>query len=373
MVRWNKAYIKGTKEVIGVDDELPIKIEYECIACGALMIRRRGEKRVHHFAHKEKTAKCNPESYFHKLGKKIFKETFDESSEFIIIPSSKKIDLKKEYGECLIEDIPENIKLEKNADLYIKHLQDTKKDIVVEILYTHQVSKKKIDKAFRIIEIRLPDKCYDDEATSDEIEQEIKYICTPPLRNSDFVRFYNFEEDVVYKEVQPTQGLFSGFTPKYSYNDGCLGSDAEIKSTPKFRNYASYRQGSEGGDGQTNIAFGSKEKLIIKDAPTPKREISISGYLVNSKKEDVTPKLHFEVSDSIKNKYPNIRHQPAVLPSCRQIIDVIVKDNDKEYWYGIDYHKYEVIKGDFERKIPNEWKEAVSEYILDLKPVKNKQ
>lgn len=370
MVRWNKAYIKGTKEVIGVDDELPVKVEYECIACGALMYRKRGDKRVHHFAHKEKTVKCNPESYFHKLGKKIFKEIFDESSEFIIIPSSEKIDLKKEYGECQKEDISENIKLEKNADLYIKHLQDTNKDIVVEILFTHQVSKKKIDKAFRIIEIRLPDKCYDDEATSDEIEQQIKEICTPPLRNNDFVRLYNFEEDVVYKEVQPIKGFFSGLTSTYSYNDECLGLDAEVKSTPKFRNYLSYRKGSEGGDGQTDIAFGSKEKLIIKDAPTAKREISITGYYLDSNKEAETPKLYFEVSDFIKNKYPNIKHQPAVLPSCRQIIDVIVQDNDKEYWFGIDYRKYEVIKGDFERKIPEKWKEAVREYILDLKPKK---
>ena len=145
MVRWNKAYIKGTEEIVGIDDDRFAKVEYVCMACGTDMIARRGKTRVHHFAHKEKTAKCNPESYFHKLGKEIFKAIYDESLEYIVIPSGKRTDLKHEYGDCLIEDRQGKKILKQNADLCIKHKDDEDKDIIVEILFTHQVTKEKID------------------------------------------------------------------------------------------------------------------------------------------------------------------------------------------------------------------------------------
>lgn len=374
MVRWNKAYIKGTKDIVKVDDDLPLKTEYVCIACGADMFRRRGNKRVHHFAHKETTAKCNPENYFHKLGKQIFKEIYDNSLEFIIVPSSKRINLKEEYGECFIEDNTANVKLEKNADLYIKHLQDKEKDIVVEILFTHQVEKRKIDKAFRIIEIRLPDKCLDNDATSDEVEEEIRKICSSPLYNNENVRLYNFEENIVYVEAQSCNDLFSGNSSAYSFNDDCLGVDAKSKSIPKFRNYTSYKTGSNDLGGQARTSSGHMNIPNEKKTPLPsserKKEVPVSGYLLQPRMEVIRPTINFDVDIFIKSKYPNIRHQPAVLPTHKNILDIIVQDNDKEYWIGIDYKKNEVFQGDLERKIPNEWKDAVREYIKNLKQVK---
>lgn len=374
MVRWNKAYIKGTNEVVNVDDELPKGTEFECMACRNKMIRKKGEKRVHHFAHQEKTVKCDPESFFHKLGKKIFKETYDGASEFVVIPSTtEKIDLKKEYGECLIENRQEGKILNQNADLYINHLQDKDKDIIVEILFTHQTSKKKIDQGCRIIEIRIPNKYTSDEYTSDDIEREIKAICEPPLRDNEYVRLYNFEKDIVYMEVPPAFDFHSGNSSAYIYNEECLGTDDVSKSTPKFRNYIPFQKGSGGMERRADLPLNSKEKLFEDDPflmPERNKEIPITGFLLQPQNEGISSATYFEVSDSIKNKYPNIRHQPAVLPSQRQIIDIIIKDNDKEYWYGIDYRKHEVIFGDFHKKIPDEWKEAVREYIKDLKPIK---
>ena len=81
--------------------------------------------------------------------------------------------------------------------------------------------------------------------------------------------------------------------------------------------------------------------------------------------EPISSTIYFEVSDTIKNKYPNIKHKPAVLPNYKQIIDIVLNN---QYTFGIDYNKREVIFGDFERTIPKEWKEAVLEYIKDLKP-----
>lgn len=373
MVRWNKAYIKGTKKIVGVDDECSINVDYVCMACGADMIARRGDKRVHHFAHKENTVNCNPEGYFHKLGKNIFKEIYDNSSEYIIKFSSHELDLKKEYGECTIEIREERKFLKRNADLYIKHLEDESKDISVEIFSSHQITKKKLDEGFRIIEILLPNYS-NDSITSNEIENQIKEICKPPLRESEYVRLYNFGKDLVYEEIQSYTNTSSAYPSTNFYNDECLGTDYGRKSTPKFRNYISYTKVSENISEQTDVNHDSNEIPIDIDSPSSskrKKEISISGYLVEPHRELISPTIYFEVSNIIKNKYPNIRHQPAVLPNYKQIIDVIITDKNKEYWFGIDYRKNEVIKGDFEKKIPNEWKDAVREYIIDLKPIKD--
>lgn len=75
----------------------------------------------------------------------------------------------------------------------------------------------------------------------------------------------------------------------------------------------------------------------------------------------------FVVDEYLKKKYPNITHQPAILPNYKKILDIKVVDGDKEYWLGITYSKNEVISGDFEKKIPIEWREAVKEYIDGLK------
>ena len=139
-------------------------------------------------------------------------------------------------------------------------------------------------------------------------------------------------------------------------------------------NYFSYKIGSEDKSQQTSIDVASKEilKYNEKVSSNVKKEIAITGYLVTPYKEKISPTILFEVSDVVKSKYPNIRHQPAVLPNYKQAIDIIVMADNKEYWLGIDYRKREVIKDDFEKKIPSEWKEAVKEYIDDLKPIKDK-
>lgn len=375
MVRWNKAYIKDTKEVIGVDDERPIKVEYACMACGGPMIRRMGKKRIHHFAH-HKCEKCNPESYFHKLGKTIFKQIYDESSSFRINTDSKSIDLKQEYGECIKEDREAGIILNRYADLNIKHLTDEDKDISVEILFTHPVSKKNIDKGYRIIEIRLPYKfSVDDITTSDEIETKIREVCTPPLSENSYIRFYNFDEGVTYIE-EPTQiNDTSSDLPFEPLNtEDCLGIDSTTKSTPNFRNYIQYIEVPE----QSYVEKQEKKDELIddykknensrkthSDKSVNKAENKVTRNFTSLRNEPISSTIYFEVSDTIKNKYPNIKHKPAVLPNYKQIIDIVLNN---QYTFGIDYNKREVIFGDFERTIPKEWKEAVLEYIKDLKP-----
>ena len=359
MVRWNKAYIKGTHQIIGIDDEFSDNLEYECMACGSVMIARRGSKRIHHFAHKEKTVKCDPESYYHKKGKEIFKEVYDNSLIFIISPSSNMIDLKKEYGECKMEIREKGQILKNNEDLSIKHLTDENKDISVEIFYSHQVDKNKIDKSNRIIEIRIPiNFSQDEDIDSNVVESRIKEICTPPLYENEYIRFYNFDTNVIYQEVQS-----SNITHSVYSNEDCLGTDNGSKYAPKFRKYTSYQTEENNKQSENNDDVGNEDI-----------EFSINKQIINEKllqprMETIRSTIYFEVDCLIKSKYPNIRHQPAVLPSLKNIIDIILTDNGKEFWLGIDYRKREIFEGDLDRKIPEKWKDAVREYICNLKQV----
>ena len=340
------------------------------------MIRRMGKKRIHHFAH-HKCEKCNPESYFHKLGKTIFKQIYDESSCFRINTDSKSIDLKQEYGECIKEDREAGIILERYADLNIKHLTDEDKDISVEILFTHPVSKKNIDKGYRIIEIRLPYKFNVDDisTSSDEIETKIREVCTPPLSENSYIRFYNFDEGVTYIEEPTLINDISSDLPFEPLNtEDCLGMDSTMKSTPKFRNYIQYIEVPE----QSYVEKHEKKDEFIddhkkyensrktnSDKSVNEAENKVTRNFTSLRNEPISSTIYFEVSDTIKNKYPNIKHKPAVLPNYKQIIDIVLNN---QYTFGIDYNKREVIFGDFERIIPKEWKEAVLEYIKDLKP-----
>ena len=360
MVRWNKAYIKGTHQIVGIDDGLSEKLEYECMACGSAMIAKRGTKRIHHFAHKEKTVKCDPESYYHKKGKEIFKEVYDNSSIFIISPSSNNIDLKKEYGECKMEIREKGQILKNNEDLSIKHLKDENKDILVEIFYSHQVDKNKIDKSNRIIEIRIPiNFSQDEDIDSNDVESRIMKICTPPLHENDFIRFYNFDQNVIYHEVQS-----SNITHSVYSDEDCLGTDNGRKYQPKFRNYTiSHQTGQNNKQSDKNDAVGNINIEFSIDKQ------NINEKLLQPRMEAIRPTIYFDVDCLIKNKYPNIRHQPAVLPNNKNIIDIIITDNGKEFWLGIDYRKREIFEGDLDRKIPEKWKEAVREYIRNLKQV----
>ena len=55
---------------------------YYCVGCGGEMSAVLGEKRDHHFRHKE--AHCSWESYLHKLGKMRLKQRFDTQKEFVV-------------------------------------------------------------------------------------------------------------------------------------------------------------------------------------------------------------------------------------------------------------------------------------------------
>ena len=100
--------------------------------------------------------------------------------------------------------------------------------------------------------------------------------------------------------------------------------------------------------------------------------VSLKKKIKESKHNAMVPKGRkpiFVVDDMIRSKYPFIRHQPAVLMDYRNIVDVVVRDGNNEYWLGVDRYGNEVLPGSFDKKIPAHLKEAVAEYIANLKVV----
>lgn len=70
--------------------------QYYCVGCGKDMSAVLGEKREHHFRHKE--AVCSWESYLHKLGKKFLIIGFYKIIMLVFMCLDSN-DYENEYGE----------------------------------------------------------------------------------------------------------------------------------------------------------------------------------------------------------------------------------------------------------------------------------
>lgn len=199
---------------------------YYCIGCGAEMSAVLGEKRQHHFRHKE--AHCSWESYLHKFGKKKLKEKFDTQKEFIIsyyveftcekaadcqltkrysrdVACNKKklhnIDLKKRYDTCEEEVTYNGFR----ADLMLSHSKyPERKPMFLEISVTHDCEPAKIDSGIEIIELKITD---EKDILQPLIESENLFLDITSQNPYSYqslspIRFYNFERK---------------FTPQYSF------------------------------------------------------------------------------------------------------------------------------------------------------------
>ena len=132
-------------------------------------------------------------------------------------------------------------------------------------------------------------------------------------------------------------------------------------------------------NGQKTLFDGTEDMAIAAPVSKPPKEsrqktkpvtLSMSGGAVQYANERDNLKGHkpvFVVDDDIRKKYPFIRHQPAVLMDYRNIVDVIVRDGDAEYWVGIDRYGNEVLVGSIDKKIPEHLKDCLREYIDNLK------
>jgi len=194
--------------------------KYFCIGCGAEMSAVLGDKREHHFRHKE--AACSWESYLHKLGKKKLKERFDTSKDFTIgyfvehicekskdcklgfIYSNQKcnrkeilhINLKELYDTCQEEVTYKGFR----ADLMLSHSKHPEQEpLFLEISVTHDCEPEKIASGIKIVELKISNE--DDILCSLE-EKESLFIDTVSENPYSYgtlpaIRFYNFQRKFI--------------------------------------------------------------------------------------------------------------------------------------------------------------------------------
>ena len=146
---------------------------YYCIGCGGEMSAVLGDKREHHFRHKE--AHCSWESYLHKLGKLRLKQLFDTQESFKIKYIAEyhcekaddcklaydnkckrfdfnEVDLKRYFDTCEEEVTYKGFR----ADLMLSSKEHPeRKPIFLEISVTHDCEPQKIASGIRIIELKI--------------------------------------------------------------------------------------------------------------------------------------------------------------------------------------------------------------------------
>ena len=189
---------------------------YYCIGCGGEMSAVLGDKREHHFRHKE--AHCSWESYLHKLGKMRLKQRFETQKEFVVkyyvehhcdkskgcqlepIYRDKKCirrellesDLKKMYDTCEEEVTYKGYR----ADLMLSSKEHPEREpIFLEISVTHDCEPEKLASGIQIIELKIAD---EKDVLRPLVEKDSLLGRTNPEHPYDFnalppIRFFNFK------------------------------------------------------------------------------------------------------------------------------------------------------------------------------------
>lgn len=214
--------LEGT--IINITDvDKSLKNKYLCICCGDEMIARKGEIKIHHFAHKH--ANCNYESYLHTFAKMKFAEVYSKCVkggipfyiDYQIIKTCNYCKLNPNIydGTCLNEESWANFDITKIFNIISiekKHksgfipdvlLESTTNDesIFVEIAVTHECEKNKINTGNRIIELNI------------QCENDISSILRKSFEHSDpSVSFYNFKKSIIEKSFKQAHACDEEFS-----------------------------------------------------------------------------------------------------------------------------------------------------------------
>jgi hypothetical protein len=177
--------------------------KYYCIGCGNEMIAHFWDNVGHHFQHKANYS-CSTETYLHKLGKKVFFDTFikcQNTKETFYIESSQIIRChyyKDIFNEPCSQEINRKINLldyftdisvEEKEGEFIPDIRlynrETKEQVFIEIKVTHESTYKKIKAGNRIIEIFINN------------EKDISYIQNRYIiETPGKINFFNFKKEI---------------------------------------------------------------------------------------------------------------------------------------------------------------------------------
>ncbi|SDO54725.1 hypothetical protein SAMN04487900_12543 [Prevotella communis] len=216
---------------------------YYCVGCGGEMSAVLGDKREHHFRHKE--AHCSWESYLHKLGKLRLKERFESQKEFIIkyyvehhcdmskgcklepIYKNQKcnrrelisLDLKKIYDTCEEEVTYKGYR----ADLMLSSSEHPEfEPIFLEISVTHDCEPEKLSSGIQIIEMKIGD---EKDVLRPLVEEDSPYGRSNPEHPYDFnamppIRFFNFKR--IYQTARPLERFWISKDDKGILRGNCI-------------------------------------------------------------------------------------------------------------------------------------------------------
>ncbi len=225
---------------------------YYCIACGEEMSAVLGNKREHHFRHKEKH--CSWETYLHKLGKKKLKERFESKRDFIIkyyvayfcnqstgcklqqlYNASSKCN-RRELKESNLNNIYDTCEEEVTykgyrADLLLKNSKNPDiEPIFLEISVTHDCEPEKLASGIKIIELKIS---AENDVLRPLVEEDSLSNTSSPIKPYEFnslppIRFYNFERRLETK--RPLERFWVSRDEKGILRGNCIQDDLNCQN-----------------------------------------------------------------------------------------------------------------------------------------------
>jgi competence CoiA-like predicted nuclease len=196
--------------------------KYYCVSCGKELIPKTGKIRQWHFAHKNTEIVCSSETYLHILGKQTFYNTYKNCiknnepfyieiertkicncyekefhktctlSRFVVVDVGgdgswyeeiekhklERIDITKYFTKIFYEKRVDDF----IPDLYLTN-ESADESLFIEIAVTHEITDKKHDSKYRIIEIKM------------ETEDDISLITGKILsKDNKKIKFLNFKK-----------------------------------------------------------------------------------------------------------------------------------------------------------------------------------
>jgi hypothetical protein len=176
--------------------------DYRCISCGQTLSAVLGQKRTMHFRHKTVTKSCLEETYLHRLGKRLFYDTFNSRLEKkqpfeIIFTRPRECNFCQISVPCRIAPKQETIDLtQKFTRAYLEKLDngfvpdillqaDSGEVMYVEIAVTHESSEDKISSGVELIEISIQNEEDLDQITSGRLIENTE--------KDSKIKFHNFK------------------------------------------------------------------------------------------------------------------------------------------------------------------------------------
>lgn len=217
--------------------------DYYCPHCGCRMLKKCGHIRTWHFAHDcrsatEQQKNCSYETYLHGYAKYRLKQWFDESMSITLHLKQSKIcnnshncqlaqkencrletktsyNIKDYFQKCTVESTINLANVNYRADLLLTSETNSRNQILIEIKVSHACTDKKKTSGARIIEFEI---------TS---EEDVDYIISHDITESDKVRYYGFRLDKFDKKDEVPRQKFKKFILYKSGKTKCVDIDCQ--------------------------------------------------------------------------------------------------------------------------------------------------